>query len=815
MIFIDSILIENLRGIKRLYYDFGNGNLVIHGPNGSGKSGVIDAIEFVLTGTICRLSGIGTSGINLNTHAPHVDFRDNSRMSKVLIKLKNKLTGNTFTIERTVANSKKPTITPDNEEAQVVLKFLYAHPEFSLSRREILKFIVTEPSQRAKEVQELLKMDSIDKIRSVLNKLNNETKRTAKEKSANLLQAKTKLLNHLQLVALNKEEILNKVNDNRVLLGLEKINIFNPETKFSSNINNESQNKKRAIDKRSLHAQITKLLDKLNSPPAFIETLEAYKSLQLNPDFIQSVNKQNFYDMGINFIIDNFCPFCDTAYDKNLLFAHIKEKLEVNKKASSLHKIIQSGCASLKIEYNILIGEINDIKRDAFSLTLTEDAEKLVILSEKLKLNSELLDKPIDNLEKTFNLINTPYIHFDTQITTTLKNIFDFVTSLPDSSAEENAKHFLIITDERIEAYRLEKRQADVWEKRSKVTEKLLSIFENISETRLTKLYEEVEKEFSRLYSKINNDDEKDFNAQLTHSKGSLNFEVDFYGRGVFPPNAFHSEGHQDGMGLCLYLALSKRIMGDGFTFCLLDDVLMSVDTNHRREFCRLLKSEFPQTQFIITTHDEIWKKQLINEGVVNSKQVLHFRGWSVDNGPSYLNEKDILDELDTHIKNETIASAAPILRQYLEYIMSELSCKLRVKLEVTLNNSHDFGEISDAVIQRYKELLKKAKAAANTWNQKDTLEEIKKIDEKFNDSVRATKVEQWVLNPSVHYNEWANFTPKDFKLLKEAFFDLLNQFKCHECLNWIYVLPPKGSTEEIRCECGRFSLNFKVRKKE
>ncbi len=46
MIRIDSIQIENLRGIKHFTRDFNGENLVIYGPNGSGKSGIIGAIEF-------------------------------------------------------------------------------------------------------------------------------------------------------------------------------------------------------------------------------------------------------------------------------------------------------------------------------------------------------------------------------------------------------------------------------------------------------------------------------------------------------------------------------------------------------------------------------------------------------------------------------------------------------------------------------------------------------------------------------------------------------------------------------------------------
>ena len=107
---------------------------------------------------------------------------------------------------------------------------------------------------------------------------------------------------------------------------------------------------------------------------------------------------------------------------------------------------------------------------------------------------------------------------------------------------------------------------------------------------------------FSTYYRAINEDDESKFTAKLTPSEGRLGLDVNFYERGLFPPGAYHSEGHQDGMGVCLYLALMKRLFGDRFSFALLDDVVMSVDVGHRRQFCKLLKTYFPDTQFIITT---------------------------------------------------------------------------------------------------------------------------------------------------------------------------------------------------------------------
>jgi hypothetical protein len=106
-------------------------------------------------------------------------------------------------------------------------------------------------------------------------------------------------------------------------------------------------------------------------------------------------------------------------------------------------------------------------------------------------------------------------------------------------------------------------------------------------------LYAAVEGDFSTFYRDINSDDEGAFKAKLEPSEGKLDLEVAFYDKGMFPPAAYHSEGHQDGMGVCLYLALMKRVLGDRFRFAVLDDVVMSVDQGHRKQFCRLLKTRF------------------------------------------------------------------------------------------------------------------------------------------------------------------------------------------------------------------------------
>src|SRR5690606_6134514 len=76
----------------------------------------------------------------------------------------------------------------------------------------------------------------------------------------------------------------------------------------------------------------------------------------------------------------------------------------------------------------------------------------------------------------------------------------------------------------------------------------------------LESLYDKIKVRFVELYKEMHGDDEKGFNATFVPQDAGLDFSVDFYGRGYHPPHAMHSEGHQDSMGICLFLALSEHL---------------------------------------------------------------------------------------------------------------------------------------------------------------------------------------------------------------------------------------------------------------
>src|SRR3954464_5282298 len=272
------------------------------------------------------------------------------------------------------------------------------------------------------------------------------------------------------------------------------------------------------------------------------------------------------------------------------------------------------------------------------------------------------------------------------------------------------------------------------------------------------------EDDFSAFYRAINEGDEVKFTAKLTPSEGKLDFAVNFYERGLFPPAAFHSEGHQDGMGVCLYLALMKRLFGPQFTFALLDDVVMSVDSEHRYEFCTLLKTYFPDTQFIITTHDRLWAEQMRSAGLVTSKTSIAFHSWTIDTGPLVESNEEIWAEIATALSKGKVEAAAAALRHHLEYVSRHLADQLGATPQFRADGNYELVELLPSVLKRMKDLYGKAAEAAQSWGNTVEKEAAGKRKEALSTSAGASNIEQWAVNKAVHYNEWANFGRKDFQ---------------------------------------------------
>ena len=168
--------LEEVRGIRNLDIDFLTKPFAISGPNGSGKSGVIDAIEFALTGNIGRLTGKGSKQLSIKQHGPHVDKVDFPGAAFVTLKAFFPALKKSGSITRKISAPKARTYEPNHPDILAAFQEVAEHPEITLSRREVLQYIITEPTERSQDIQIILKLDGIGGTRASLNTAQNQLK---------------------------------------------------------------------------------------------------------------------------------------------------------------------------------------------------------------------------------------------------------------------------------------------------------------------------------------------------------------------------------------------------------------------------------------------------------------------------------------------------------------------------------------------------------------------------------------------------------------------------------------------------------------
>src|SRR3546814_19764161 len=83
------------------------------------------------------------------------------------------LNGKKVTIHRVVKTAANPVITPADPDVIAALEAVQLHPEFVLSRRELIRYVISKPGDRAREVQALLRLNDVEKLRVVLQKIAN------------------------------------------------------------------------------------------------------------------------------------------------------------------------------------------------------------------------------------------------------------------------------------------------------------------------------------------------------------------------------------------------------------------------------------------------------------------------------------------------------------------------------------------------------------------------------------------------------------------------------------------------------------------
>jgi len=810
--------INNIRGIPDMKLVLGSNNFVVWGPNGSGKSAVVDAIDFLLTGQISRLTGRGTGNISLNKHGAHISHEPEDAIVRAIIQLPG--IRDPFEIKRCLAdpNTLECEETDNLNEVLTIAK----RGQYVLTRRDILKYITSEASTRAQEIQELLNITDIEKIRKTFVSVHHNLDHDCQATERNLEVAKGGVNATIQEKKFNKETVLQFVNKNRVILHGKTISILcsenlkkgleHPTLLPSDQIINvqllqkDIQNLNNLLSKQN-QAQIAK------SDKQLRDLLEKIKS---DPQFLRDFSRQQLIELGITLIDETGnCPLCDTTWPLDKLREYLENKLSTVQIVAEHYEQIKKLSTDITGSLTKTMASLQKVIKAAQMENLKDD---LIVLQSWLNNLQELSNALSDVIKKypdeRFNSNRVQQMLAPQGVVEILSNVYTAIKSkYPRVTPEQTAWDTLTRLEANLNVFESAEtavNNARLSQQRAKL---LLNAFINARDNVLEQLYNDVRDNFVIFYRQLHELDESKFSAKIEPKEAGLNFEVDFYGYGTHPPHALHSEGHQDSMGICLFLALAEHLTKGVIDLIILDDVVMSVDAEHRRQICRLLATSFPHRQFIITTHDKTWANQLKSEGIVDSKGFIEFYNWNIETGPQINYQVDMWDKIEEDLIKSDIPSAAGKLRRGSEEFFGMVCDALQAPVKYKLNGRWELGDFLPAAMKQYRILLRQAKQSAQSWGDKDRFGGLQEHDSIVGSIFSRANVEQWAVNVNVHYSNWANFSEKDFRPVVEAFQDLCGLFRCSDCGGILRLAISETTPLTVRCSCGKVDWNLTVRK--
>ena len=603
---IDTIELCWFRGAAtKVTLPTGLNSVVVYGDNACGKSSFVDAVEFLISGgkiEHLRNEFSDTSNCLRNTKTPNnedcktkINFENGNYIEAVIQKNGSNIFG---------ASSKK--LLRDVKEWHV--------QRHILRQAEVSNFIHLTKSEKYSVLSPLLGLQKYEEIAQNMEKIKKKV----------LAVTKYQLLQGIrETIQTDIDEILpNIVAKNRKNSVYLRARVYGATSKKEKieNITKATIEKlenllqdQEPLVKRYL---VIQSLTKIKIKEKFESAIELQEELaKINKKYIdhkipilENTEKiiESMYD--INREID--CPACGRSIRGTEFKAHVNKELE------ELKDVRESRNQAIAEKQSFIIGLSNFIsqyKSEKAFLDWLDLSENKTIKSLFIRLSK------ISKLE--------PNKMWSSDLIEELKEIINKLCLIVGKEAKNEAPATKkIVTDlsffqvcskiPRLEKLEITLLRIDIL--LSTLDDSYIRIrkeITDISEQVLAAISQDIVRIWSLLHPR-----QPIENVRLSPSKKNKAIEVclKFYGKEQSDPRLTLSEGYRNSLGLSIFLALANQDVVKENPI-VLDDIVSSLDREHRGMVTKLLHSELANRQVILFTHDREWFGEL--RGFLDSRR--------------------------------------------------------------------------------------------------------------------------------------------------------------------------------------------------
>ncbi len=803
---IKKMEITGLRGIQdKLSLQMEGKSILLYGENGSGKSSISDVLEWFYKDKVSHLS---SNEIDMKEALRNTNIAE-SDDSTLAIQF-NKAVLNA---EKNLSYKKGKLVSEQTNNSEPFLKYLVqSEGENLILRYQLLREFVDQPKgDKLKILSDIIGYSNVTKVKEILKKAFNSIKSEIKSQNFEnqINTQKNTLKEKLGAIISQRKNLFEIIGELIKGKNLEiEIKSFEDIDKVLTKLRATTNNK--LAEEIAFLRKGKDLLENLQKEISLIdkEYDKYYSEFEIIANDVESIMQTFLGDLlkAGNLVLtkkyhkEETCPLCLQPKSNEELKREIEKRLkeiEGSAKKKASYDNSKSGFIKIATE------RINRI--DVFlSEPLLEEKRYLFIQEAcnnlKIKMNEYLtagnekvtsgnkIKKPTD-----LRLLDVDFVVSDT-ITKSMAELEELIkndnTTVLYSNISASQDAFRKI--EKFEEGRV------LLEKQKNSLESIYNEFVKKQKEGLQDFIDTFSHEINEYYQYMNPGELfQEIKIVPMGDEDELNgitIEYKYREKTVSPPQKYFSESHLNCFGIAFFLA-SVIAFNKENKFLILDDVISSFDTNHRKRFADLLFEKFADWQIILLTHEKEWF-QYVKQLAKNKSWLISEIMWSDEKG-THIEENagELIESIEKKIAMGEVESLGNQLRKYLEHILKVICHNLEVKVSFRFNDLNE-KRMPD-------ELLSGLKSKINKCSPELKLK-ISFIDRVSNSSLLG--------NLLSHDNP---FNPKIGDL--KAFWNDIQEFEKLFLCSDPMCKKPKISiknydsvTKKIRCGCGKTQYDWK-----